>query len=84
MVIRKQSYLQAVSGGHEEENSKNFTEHVTVVLSKVHSPTRSLGGRGVINLARTQTLDHSWGRPFSRASALALFCWHVPRQWSVW
>lgn len=32
--------------GSWEENSKNFTEHVTVVLSKVHSPTRSLGGRG--------------------------------------
>lgn len=82
MVIRK---LPSSSlWGSWEENSKNFTEHVTVVLSKVHSPTRSLGGRGVINLARTQTLDHSWGRPFSRASALALFCWHVPRQWSVW
>lgn len=46
MFIRKQSYLQAVSGGHEEEDSKNSTEHVTVVLSKVHCPTRSLGVAG--------------------------------------
>ena len=46
MFIRRQRYLQAVSEGHEEENSKNFTEHVTVVLFKVHCPTRSLGVGG--------------------------------------
>lgn len=72
-----------MSGGHEEENLKNFTEYITVVLSKV-TPQPGAWGLGSINLARTQTLDPRGEDILPGHRLLALFAGMYQTNWPAW
>lgn len=66
------------------KTAKNFTEYVTVVLSKVHSQPGAwgLGGASTLPGRRHWTTRGEGHSPGHRLQLC--FSWYVPRQWSAW